>query len=189
MHIIGLFRLTRAIAVVVVFLLAVRSVAAHALGAECTLRGGRVEVEAYFDDDTAAVDARIIVCDEAQKVVVEGRTDAKGLWSFARPAAGLYRVTVDGGAGHRTTVRIKVPAREESPKPPVTVAGVEPAKDRTPATPAGEEVIIHEGPSRAEFTRFPWIKTTLGLTVIAALNLGWWGLCRRTCREHGGDTK
>src|SRR5262245_31356111 len=82
---------------------------AHALGAECSLRGDRVEVEAYYDDDTPARDARVIVRDVAKKNVAEGRTNDKGFWSFPRPEPGRYRVTVDAGAGHRTTVTITVP--------------------------------------------------------------------------------
>ena len=65
---------------------------AHALGAEAKLKGGRVHLEAYYDDDTAADGARV-KAEGGGKVVAEGRTDEKGRWSFAAPPAGTDIVT------------------------------------------------------------------------------------------------
>jgi nickel transport protein len=130
---------------------------AHALGAECKLVGDRVEVEAYYDDDTPARDARVSVRDTGKQVVAEGRTDSEGRWSFARPAAGSYEVVVDAGAGHRVEVKLTVPG----------------------AAPAAVPQTISTGPTREEFTSFPWSKVALGLAVIACLGLGWW-LARRS---------
>ncbi len=176
----GGFRGTWAAVVLLSPLLATRPAAAHGLGAECKLRDGRVQVEAYFDDDTVAADARIVVRDAAQNITAEGRTDAKGLWSFAAPAAGLYRVTVDAGAGHRTTVRIRVPAPAEESAATTSAASGECdcCKGNNAASPTFGGPVISEGPRRAEFTRFPWLKVVLGLTAIALMGLIWWGFRR-----------
>ncbi|HTU20668.1 MAG TPA: carboxypeptidase-like regulatory domain-containing protein [Gemmataceae bacterium] len=145
-----------------------RPVEAHALGAECTLHGDSVRLEAYFDDDTAAADARVVVRDEARNIVAEGRTDSKGVWSFAAPPPGPYRVTVDAGAGHQTTIPLRIPSKTEQMR----------------TVPSAAE-LAHEGPTRVEFTRFPWGGVALGLTVIVLLFLGWRGLrrWRRRCRS------
>jgi len=146
----------------------VRPATAHALGAECTLHDGVVRMEAYFDDDTSAADARVVVRNTAGEIVAEGRTDAKGLWRFPAPPADLYRITVDAGAGHQTTIRLRIPPHAEQPSTPGFVAEK-----------------IYEGPSRAEFTSFPWGRAALGLTVIALLFLVWRGL--RGWRRRGNS--
>lgn len=130
---------------------------AHSLGAEARLQDGRVHVEGYFDDDTASADARVWVEDVKKHRVAEGRMDGQGRWSFPAPAPGRYRVTVDAGGGHRATVTITIhPTETASPK-----TG---EKDTTPSetTP----VQVSEGKSREEFTRFPWQRLGLGLTLI-----------------------
>ncbi|HTU89684.1 MAG TPA: carboxypeptidase-like regulatory domain-containing protein [Gemmataceae bacterium] len=148
-----------AVAVLLVVLGIARPAAAHSVGAECTLRDGVVQVEAYFDDDTSAADARVVVRNTAGDIVAEGRTDAKGLWHFSVPSPGLYRVTVDAGAGHQTTIRLHIPPPAEQPGIPPSVAEH-----------------IHAGPSRGEFTRFPWGGVILGLAAISFLFLAWRGL-------------
>ena len=92
---------------------------AHRLGADCTLRANKVEVEAFYDDDTPARQARVAVKDAAGKVVAEGRTDDKGRWRFSTPKAGRYRVTVDAGPGHIASVSLTVPAAPPSALTPL----------------------------------------------------------------------
>jgi nickel transport protein len=122
---------------------------AHALGASATLRGDRVEIEAYYSDDTPAREARVSVHDSADKVIAEGRTDDRGRWTFAAPPPGRYTVIVDAGAGHRKSVSVTIPNQ--------TIDGQ----------------AIGEGPPREEFTRFPWERVAIGLAIIAALAIGW----------------
>jgi hypothetical protein len=121
---------------------------AHNLGATATLRGGHVEVEAYFSDDTPARDAKVMVHDAAGRFVATGRTDDRGHWSFPAPPPGVYELVVDAGGGHykRLTVTISTTAADGTPV-------------------SGE-------PSREEFTRFPWGGVAAGLTVIVLLAVG-----------------
>lgn len=118
---------------------------AHGLGAVAKLKDGRVTVECYFDDDTVAADARVLVADDST-TIAEGRTDAKGHWSFPAPAPGRYRVSVDGGGGHRAVLRLVIPVPED---------------------PASE--VVSDGPSREEFTQFPWLRLSVGIGVILIL--------------------
>lgn len=144
-------------------LAAVRPVAAHALGAECKIRGGRVELEAYYDDDTPGSQARVVVQDEARKTVAEGKTDDKGMWNFPLPPPGRYRVRVDAGAGHAATVTLTVPGSKEGPTTSGGENGVPPAEDKSG--------VASDGPTRTEFTRFPLGRVALGLAVIGLLSV------------------
>jgi hypothetical protein len=142
-------------------LLAPGAAPAHALGADCTLRGGRVEVEAYFSDDTAARGATVRVLDARKRVVAEGHTDNAGHWSFAAPPPGRYVVAVGADAGHTARVKVTIPVRTAAKRP----SGASPRAGHFPGRP----VQVSEGPSRQAFTRFPWLRAALGVGLIAAL--------------------
>jgi nickel transport protein len=140
---------------------------AHALGAECKLRADRVEVEAYYDDDTPAGDARVHVENAKKDIVVQGRTDGKGKWSFPRPEPGRYLVVIDAGAGHRTQLTMTIPASQS--------ASTAPAPDGTKVSQGTQATTtISEGPSRKAFTSFPWLKIGIGVAVIGGLSLAFW---------------
>ncbi|MBI2805800.1 MAG: carboxypeptidase regulatory-like domain-containing protein [Planctomycetes bacterium] len=133
------------------FLLAMTSAPAlaHALGVDCQLRGGKVEVEAFFDDDSPAEKARVEVRSLDDQVIARGSTDAKGRWSFAVPAPGNYLVHVDAGAGHRAKKSIVIPPFGTPPAPtPVTIDGTNSA--------------------RQDFTGTPWVRIAIGLAAIGA---------------------
>lgn len=145
----------------------VDSVRAHGIGADCRLRGDKVEVEAYFDDDSPAANARVTVWDGAKREIASGRTDAKGNWSFPAPAPGAYEVIIDAGAGHRATRKLQLP-----PEKGETVASDPASNEATP--------LVSDGPTREEFTRFPWEMIALGLGLVALAGLLVRGLVRRS---------
>ncbi len=122
---------------------------AHAVGLEVKLKGDKVTVEGFFDDDTPADDAKVTLVDEADRVVLEGKTDAKGMWTFDKPNPGKYKIKLDAGAGHRATKTLTI----ESAQPELTAA------NSTVQT-------ISDGPTRQEFTSTPWFKIALGLGLI-----------------------
>jgi nickel transport protein len=126
---------------------------AHKIGAECKVQGERVVLEAYYDDDTPAGQAKVRVVDAAGKLVAEGVTDDKGVWLFSKPPAGQYKATVDAGGGHVTTIPLKI--------------GDGAAEER-----------ISQGPTREEFTRVPWLRAAIGLAAIAGFAAALW-LSRR----------
>jgi hypothetical protein len=126
----------------------------HGLGVEARLKDGQIHIEGYFDDDTPAAEARIWVEDAEKKRIGEGRADARGHWVFPAPAPGRYRVTLDAGGGHRTTISITVPASPSDGAPTRTDGPTEPP------------VRVSEGASREEFTRLPWKALVAGLGLI-----------------------
>jgi nickel transport protein len=120
---------------------------AHAIGLSCKLVGRDVRVEAYFDDDTPARQAKITVRNTAREIVAQGRTDDQGVWTFTPPAPAAYEVTVDAGAGHLALQRLVVPDA------------------------IAEDNRLGNGPSRTEFTQFPWPRLAAGLGLIALVAL------------------
>ena len=135
------------------------AVLAHALGVECRLRQGKVEIEAFYSDDTPAQGAEVSVRDERDKEITAGRTDQDGRWSFAAPPPGQYQVVVEAGAGHRAKTHMTVPQAQ------------------APGAPA-DALRISDGAPRGEFTRFPWLKVVIGLGAIGCLGVAFW-LSRR----------
>lgn len=119
-------------------------VQAHALNAECWVKGDQVEVKATFDDGTHPNNAKVQVLDTEGKEIASGLTDARGLWSFPKPTDGPYRVIVDAGAGHRTETRM-------------TIGG---DASMLPS-------LVSTGSTEEEFTRFKWLQVLLGLFAIA----------------------
>jgi hypothetical protein len=138
------------LAVAVFLAIAPTSAFAHALGVDCVLRNGKVVVEAFYDDDSPAQKSKVQVVNAKDEEIANGVTDEKGTWSFAAPPPGAYEVRVDAGAGHRAKKAINVPAPEPSDEPPPAVT-------------------ISTGPSRAEFTRFPWLKVLIGVVVLGGV--------------------
>ena len=126
--------------------------AAHALLVDCNLRNSKVEVEAFYDDDTPAAKARVKVINADEQMVAGGFTDQNGSWSFAMPAPGKYVVVVDAGAGHRKEKTIEVPARPDESMAPKNEA------------PIGDES------KRDDLTRIPWLKIAIGLVIIGGLS-------------------
>ncbi len=137
------------LAAAVLLAVAPTSVFAHAVGVDCTLKAGKVEVEAFYDDDSPAQQAKVQVVNAQDEIIASGVTDAKGKWTFAAPPPGAYEVRLDAGAGHRAKRTIHVPAVESIDKPPA--------------------VKITEGRTRAEFTRFPWIQVLIGVMVLGGV--------------------
>jgi hypothetical protein len=140
----------RPIIAVTILLAIAPSAFAHKLGVVCTFKDGKVEVEAFYDDDSPAQQAKVRVVNAKDEIVASGVTDAKGMWSAAAPPPGTYDVRVDAGAGHRAKKTIIVPAVAPIDEPPPTVT-------------------VNTGPSRAEFTQFPWLKVLIGVVVLGGL--------------------
>jgi hypothetical protein len=141
-------RLLQILFAFVVLVIVPQSAIAHNVGLSCKLHGDRMIVEAFYDDDSPAVRAKVRVL-AADVEVAGGLTDDKGAWSCARPAPGKYRIELDAGAGHHAKDAITVPSDGNAPT----------------AAPQ----VIGDAPRREEFTRFPVLGLLYGLLIIAAL--------------------
>lgn len=144
--------MSRSLVCVCVVLFAPSPVLAHAVGIECKQKQGtnQVSVEVFFDDDAACVGAKVVVKDASKETVAEGKTDAKGFWTFQVKKPGEYLVLADAGEGHLAQKKLTVNDWQSAP-------GV--SHDEAP-------VLKQTGSSRVEFTRFPWLKVCVGLGAI-----------------------
>ena len=129
---------------------------AHAVGVDCTLRLGKIEVEVFYDDDSPAQKAKVQLVNAQDEVVESAVTDQLGRCVLRNPPAGNYEVRIDAGAGHRAKKKIDVPAS--------TVQVAEPDAVVSP-----NEVKVSDSLARPEFTRFPWQKMLIGFVVIGTL--------------------
>jgi len=157
----------RLFAVAAVLVLVPSDAFGHAIGVEAKLKGDRVAIEAYYDDDTPGADAKVTVIDGDGKVVAEGMTDAKGNWSFPIPSPGKYRVAVDAGGGHlaKTTITIPPGSVTTSPAPTGTAS--------TTDVGAAPEVVVSDGPTREETTGpRRWLMAGVGIALIGVLTWG-----------------
>lgn len=179
--------------------------AAHALDAEAKLKNGVVRVEAFFDDDTPAERASVTVTDAGGKVIAEGKTDERGVWSFPAPPPGKYKMVVDAGAGHRKVKDLTIPeqAKKTTDAPPAgsppqttSKTGGEPVVADGPVRPAvnnpepgptappppagdaddGPEIVVTDGPGRSEVTG-P-MRLVWAAAGLLAVGLGTWLLTR-----------
>lgn len=122
---------------------------AHGLGMDARVKGEVVRVEVYYDDDTPGGGADVTVYDANKAVVLEGTTDADGVWSFPAPAAGEYTVRAKTDDGHAAKAFFTVRS---------ATSGEIPAESSEP-----------ERPSRSEFTGPKrWITAAAGLLLIGA---------------------
>lgn len=85
---------------------------AHKMEVEAKTDGATVRVVAGYEGDEPTEGAKVTLAGAAGAVVAEGTTDAKGLCVLPRPKAGVYRLAVDDGAGHRAELTLPVPESE-----------------------------------------------------------------------------
>src|SRR5262245_18608518 len=140
--------LRRAAALVVVLLPAAGPAFADALYAEARLRGETVTVTVFGADDAPARGVAVAVHDQAGREVAAGRPDERGEWSFPRPAAGKYELSA--GGDRITRVPVTIPTE-------IVLKTLSPAAD---------ELVITAGPTRAERTRYPWLRVALAVMTV-----------------------
>jgi hypothetical protein len=76
---------------------------AHSPVFDCFVDGDAVTCEGGFSDGASASGVAVRVLDKDGRVLIEGKIDADGRFSFPRPKQG-YQVLFDAGAGHAVTV-------------------------------------------------------------------------------------
>ena len=72
-----------------------------------------LSIEAYYDPDEPADDVKITLQDSTGIVVVEGRSDAKGVCRLSRPKTGSYTLIADDGQGHRCQKQLDIPSSDD----------------------------------------------------------------------------
>ena len=99
-------RRRRALPAVIAALVAALSSAhclAHSAVFDCFIEGDKITCEGGFSDGASAAGVLVRVLDKDDRVLIEGKIDAEGRFSFPRPQQD-YHVFFDAGAGHAVTV-------------------------------------------------------------------------------------
>lgn len=80
---------------------------AHDVAVWAEVVKGKVHVEVYFSDGSPVGDSPVRVTNADGKVLLTGRTSAKGVFDFDPPAKTALTITVSVGGGHEASARIK----------------------------------------------------------------------------------
>jgi nickel transport protein len=104
----GFIHKTTRTAILGVFLLCMFTapVCAHKVTVIGWVEGDTVFLEGYFSTGTKAENAEIQVSGPGGEVLVEGRTDENGEFSFKVPAVVTLKVLLNAGMGHQATCEI-----------------------------------------------------------------------------------
>jgi hypothetical protein len=99
-----IFRRTCSLLLAGTLLVAPALVAAHSPVFDCyTEKDGRITCEGGFSDGASAAGVPVRVLDASDKLLVAGKIDAEGRFTFAKPA-GEFHIVFDAGAGHSITL-------------------------------------------------------------------------------------
>jgi nickel transport protein len=80
---------------------------AHKVTLFAYVEGGKVFTESFFPDGRPVAGGKLQVFDGAEKLLLEGVTDAKGLFSFAIPKVDDLTIVLDASMGHKTSFKLK----------------------------------------------------------------------------------
>lgn len=109
---------------------------AHKVNLFAYAEGNTVYTESYFADGTKVQNGTITVTDVAGKVLVTGKTDTKGLFSFPLPGRQTLTISVDASMGHQNSFVLKeeeIPAATAAPQAVATPQAPAPQPDSSPA--------------------------------------------------------
>lgn len=130
--------------------------AAHKLDIAVTLPATEptvIKVVVGYDDGTPAEEATVTLTGEG--IETRSTTDETGTVRLARPGPGVYIITADDGAGHKSRVQLEIPAE-----------------------PTTEDIQVDTALANKP------LRTALGLLAIALLTgIGWWLTRRGKSRE------
>lgn len=129
--------------------LTAQNASAHGLGIEARLQDSTVHIQVYYDDNSPVSNGKLRLLDAANLLLLEGTTNAQGLFSFPSPPVGKYRVEVHVDDGHFTKTTIAIPPPSSSDA-------------------SSENAMVSDGLSRADRTGArKWVMALIGLLILA----------------------
>ncbi|MDD2468762.1 MAG: carboxypeptidase regulatory-like domain-containing protein [Desulfobulbus sp.] len=103
MHLIG-----RIVVVVLLFLgCSLAPAWAHKVNIFAYSEDGKIYTESYFADGQKVIGCQVEVLDAAGKQLLEGKTDAKGLFAFPLAHKQTLTIIVNAGMGHKNSYVLK----------------------------------------------------------------------------------
>jgi hypothetical protein len=109
----------------------------HKLCAKLDIQADKLIVEAFYDNDIPAENAKVKLLQQ-QKTLAEVTTDDRGMCTLAIPPAGDYLLEINAGGGHRTEVTFTI----------------------------GAEAVAAAGDTKADVSNQRWWGTTVGVLII-----------------------
>lgn len=80
-----------------------QTAAAHSPVFDCFVEGDKITCEGGFSDGATAAGVSVRVLDKNDRVLIEGKIDSDGRFTFPKPDQD-YHVLFDAGSGHTVTV-------------------------------------------------------------------------------------
>ncbi len=80
---------------------------AHKVNLFAYVEGGKVYTESYFPDSRPVEGGKVLVYDGRDSLLLEGKTDTKGLFSFPVPKVDDLKIVIEAGMGHKNSFNLK----------------------------------------------------------------------------------
>ena len=80
---------------------------AHKVNLFAYVEAGKIYTESYFPDGRAVEGGKVLVYDSGEALLLEGKTDKEGLFSFAIPKVDDLTIVIDATMGHRNSFKLK----------------------------------------------------------------------------------
>ncbi|MDO3377490.1 carboxypeptidase regulatory-like domain-containing protein [Geoalkalibacter halelectricus] len=90
-----------ALAALFLVILAVSPTWAHSVSIFAYVDNQRIYTESYFSTGQPVREGRVLVFDGARDRLLEGKTDAEGLFDFAIPKIDDLSIVIEAGLGHK----------------------------------------------------------------------------------------
>jgi len=80
---------------------------AHKVNLFAYVEAGKVYTESYFPDGRPVEGGKVLVYDSQDKLLLEGVTDKKGLFSFPVPKVDDLTIVIEATMGHKNSFKLK----------------------------------------------------------------------------------
>ncbi|MEJ2660960.1 MAG: carboxypeptidase regulatory-like domain-containing protein [Desulfobacteraceae bacterium] len=80
---------------------------AHKVNLFAYVEGGKIYTESYFPDGSPVEAGKVLVYDSQDKLLLEGRTDKDGLFSFDVPKVDDLTIVIEASMGHKNSFKLK----------------------------------------------------------------------------------
>lgn len=116
----GIFKLITICALALLFIMGA-NVHAHGVYIFAWVEGDTIHTDSYFSSEEKVKDGDIKVFNSSGDMLLEGKTDANGEFSFKIPGKAPLRIVLEDGMGHGSEFLLELDdqtAIEETPAPP-----------------------------------------------------------------------
>ena len=80
---------------------------AHKVNIFAYVEGNTVYTESYFPDGQPVAGGKVIVYDSSKSLLLEGKTDEEGLFSFPAPKVDDLTIVIEATMGHKNKFLLK----------------------------------------------------------------------------------